>query len=41
MRVLQEIAKDDFVGGVVLYSGHDIVPFGDRLFAVPISTLWG
>ena len=41
MRVLQEIAKDDFVGGVVLYSGHDIVPFGDKLFAVPISTLWG
>jgi uncharacterized protein len=41
MRVLQEIAKDDFVCGIVLYNGHDVVPFGDQLFAVPISALWG
>lgn len=41
MRVLQQVAKDDFVCGVVLYNGREIVPFGDKLFAVPIATLWG
>ncbi len=40
MRVLQQVAKDDFVCGVVLYSGREIVPFADKLFAVPISCLW-
>jgi predicted AAA+ superfamily ATPase len=41
MRVLQQMANDDFFCGVVLYGGRDIVPFGDKLFAVPISSLWG
>jgi predicted AAA+ superfamily ATPase len=40
MQVLQEIAKDDFICGVVLYCGNDIVPFGEKLFAVPISSIW-
>jgi uncharacterized protein len=40
LRVLQEVAKNDFVCGIVLYGGNDIVPFGDKLFAVPISCLW-
>jgi len=38
---LQEITGDDFVCGIVLYSGSEIIPFGDKLFAVPISCLWG
>ena len=29
-----------FKKGVVLYSGDTIVPFGDRLWAVPVNYLW-
>lgn len=35
-----ELTKDDFIGGVVLYSGKDIVPFGKNLWAVPFYVLW-
>ncbi len=38
--MLKEIAKDDFICGIILYNGRDIVPFGNKLFAVPISCLW-
>jgi uncharacterized protein len=31
---------DNFVAGVVLYAGQQILPFGDRLLAAPISILW-
>jgi uncharacterized protein len=31
---------DSFVVGVVLYGGEHVLPFGDRLMAVPISALW-
>ncbi len=34
------LAKDDFIGGVVLYSGKDAVPFGKNLWAVPFHVLW-
>jgi uncharacterized protein len=40
LKVLQEVTSNNFVCGVVLYSGKEIVPFGDKLFAIPISTLW-
>ncbi len=40
MRVLQDITNDDFICGVVLYGGNKIVPFGNKLFAVPIACLW-
>ena len=40
LKALQEVTKKDFVCGVVLYTGKDIVPFGDKLFAVPLATLW-
>ncbi len=26
--------------GVALYAGDQVLPFGDRLLAVPISALW-
>jgi predicted AAA+ superfamily ATPase len=29
-----------FVAGLALYSGDKVLPFGDRLLAVPISALW-
>ncbi|GIH68986.1 hypothetical protein Mth01_12390 [Sphaerimonospora thailandensis] len=31
---------DDFVAGVVLYTGTQTLPFGPRLRAVPVSALW-
>lgn len=40
IQVLQKIAKDNFVCGVVLYIGKDCVAFGDKLFAVPLAALW-
>lgn len=30
----------DFVHGVVLYTGTQVLPFGDRLTALPVSALW-
>ncbi len=40
LRVLAEACKDRFAFGVVLYDSTDVVPFGDRLAAVPLSCLW-
>jgi len=40
LRKLQRAAGDGFASGVVLYDGETTSPFGDRLFAVPIRTLW-
>ena len=33
--------QERFAFGVVLYDSADIVPFGDRLAAAPLSSLWG
>ena len=41
LEELQNITGDDFVCGVVLYRGKDVVPFGLNLWAIPISNLWG
>lgn len=41
LRTLAEACGDRFAYGVVLYDSTDVVPFGDRLAAVPLSTLWG
>ncbi len=30
----------DFVQGVVLYTGEEVLPLGDRLTALPLSALW-
>jgi predicted AAA+ superfamily ATPase len=37
---LRDALGDRFVGGVVLYGGQNVLPFGDRLLATPISALW-
>lgn len=34
------LVPDKFCAGVVLYMGEQVVPFGDRLWAVPIGHLW-
>lgn len=31
--------ESQFAAGVVFYDGESIVPFGERLFAMPISVL--
>jgi uncharacterized protein len=40
LRMLEEACGDRFVAGVVLYDHDKIVPFGQRLHAVPLSALW-
>jgi uncharacterized protein len=40
LRTLIRACGDRFAFGAVLYDGADIVPFGDRVAAVPISALW-
>lgn len=40
LRRLANLAGVKFVAGVVLYDGAETLPFGDRLWAAPVSTLW-
>ena len=40
LRILAEASGERFVSGMVLYDHHKVVPFGERLSAVPISALW-
>lgn len=40
LRYLRSKLGDRFLGGAVVYTGEATVPFGDRLFAVPLSALW-
>jgi predicted AAA+ superfamily ATPase len=37
---MRDTLGDSFIAGVVLYGGQQVLPFGDRLMAVPISALW-
>jgi len=38
-RVRHKLGRD-FVLGLALYAGDQVLSFGDRLMAVPISALW-
>ena len=40
LKELQQATGNDLQCGVVLYTGKDVVPFGEKLFAVPLSALW-
>jgi uncharacterized protein len=40
LRALAEVCGDRFAFGVVLYDNVDVVPFGNRLAATPLSCLW-
>lgn len=40
LRALAEACGNRFAFGVVLYDSTEIVPFSDRLAAVPLSSLW-
>lgn len=35
------IAKKNPVYGIILYTGRDVMPFGDDCWAIPFSALWG
>jgi uncharacterized protein len=41
-RGLEELrdTRDDFAAGVVMYAGERTLPFGDRMWALPVSALW-
>lgn len=41
LRYLQQAVGDRLRCGVVLYAGHEVLPFGPRLWAIPVSALWG
>ncbi len=40
LHTLADVCKHKFACGIVLYDGDTIVPFGDKLYAIPISNLW-
>ena len=37
---MRDTIADKFMTGIALYAGNDVLPFGDRLIAAPISSLW-
>ncbi len=40
LRHLRDRLGERFGAGIVMHTGPDTLPFGDRLWAVPISALW-
>ncbi len=40
LRKLAAVTGDRFAAGVVFYDGEQLLPFGERLFAVPFPVLW-
>lgn len=40
LRGLEEITGHRFRRGIVLYTGTDVVSFGPKLVAAPVSLLW-
>jgi predicted AAA+ superfamily ATPase len=40
LRKLRETVGKRFASGVVLYDGEAMTSFGDRLYAVPLRSLW-
>lgn len=40
LRHLADRLGDDFRAGIVLYTGTQTLPFGPRLRAMPVSSLW-
>ncbi len=40
LKALAELAGKQFHRGIVLYTGQDMLPFGSRIHALPVSALW-
>jgi hypothetical protein len=41
LRKLSEASGRNFKLGLVFYDSENTVPFGDNMFAAPISCVWG
>jgi hypothetical protein len=41
LRKLAQASGQLFKMGIILYDGAETLPLGDRLWAAPVSTLWG
>ncbi|CAK7031337.1 MAG: putative protein [Desulfovibrio sp.] len=40
LAALRDALGDHFVRGVVVYTGQEVIPMGDRIFAVPVGVLF-
>jgi len=40
INVLNAEVGEDLICGIVLYRGNKIIPFGKRLWAIPVDFLW-
>lgn len=40
LELCRDTIGNNFKKGIVLYTGEDLVPFGDRLWAIPVNYLW-
>ena len=40
LKVLKEAVGDKFVKGIVVYTGNEVVPFAEDMWAVPVCYLW-
>jgi uncharacterized protein len=40
LEELRDSRGDDFAAGVVVYAGEQTLPFGERIWALPVSALW-
>jgi len=40
LRWFEKQLGESFVRGIVLYTGKESVPFGEKLFALPVNALW-
>lgn len=40
LELCRDTIGDNFKKGIVIYTGEDLVPFGEKLWAVPVNYLW-
>jgi predicted AAA+ superfamily ATPase len=40
MKICKDTLRDKFKKGIVVYTGNEILPFGDNLWAIPVNCLW-
>ncbi len=40
LETLRQQVGNDFVCGIVLYRNNKIIPFGDKMWAVPVEAMW-
>ncbi len=40
LKAMQDAIGAQFIRGILFYNGESLVPFGENLYAVPISALW-